>query len=297
MSSSIAEESREVFFETNKIHIRPDQVLDLLYRHGQDVRQLHIEARSAESGLHLTEYYAAAETLTRYKTFAPRLKVVTYECTGLRHETVRELVHHLIQIVKFFQCDTDLNIDNFRCIGVGIYTLHIPKTSQEWRFSYTLLAELWDSWSRQQADFQPSLQDMEDYFSSCGAVRIPQWVYEATQMRSVGMRLHNLYGLGALVGRYNDVETILPSLKPQSAQLGVLRRFELIGNWKIKRSMLRSCLEFAGTLELRDVRSNHGAETLEWATELLAPNMKDFAAEFGQSIEEAEEYVRRCKSW
>jgi len=107
-----------------------------------------------------------------------------------------------------------------------------------------------------------------------------------------------LLGLGALLSRYHGIETLLPSLKPQAAQLDVLRRFELLGSWKIKESVLHACLEFAGSLDLQDVRSRlHGEETLEWATELLAPNVKDFAAEFGQSVTEAEEFVRRCGAW
>lgn len=278
------------------MYIRPDQILDLLYRHGDQIRQLRIEGRDPVKGLPQPEYFDAAETLTRYSALAPRLKLVTWDCHGL-HDTARQLVKHLINIVKFFKADLDLSIDDFRCTEVGTYSLHIPETSQEWRFSYTLLADLWHSWTRQPAYFHTSSQDVEDYFSLRGPVRIPRWIFFNAQARSIGMDYHNLLGLGSLLNRYHSVETMLPSLKPQAAQLDVLRRFELLGGWKIKEAALHGCLEFAGSLDLESVRSCHGADTLEWATELLAPNTKDFAAEFGQSIEEAEEFIRQCNSW
>lgn len=220
---------------------------------------------------------------------------MTWECCGLQ-DTVRQLVKHLINITKFFKADLELSVDDFRCVEVGAYSLQMPDTLQEWRFSYTLLVDLWNSWSRQPAYFHTSDQDVEDYFSLRGPVRIPQWTSETGQARSIGVEFHNLLGLGATLSRYHGVETMLPSLKPQAARIDVLRRFELLGGWKIKESTLHSCLEFAGSLHLESVRSHHGADTLEWATELLAPNVKDFAAEFGESIEDAEEYVRKCNS-
>lgn len=296
VSRSIGKESREVFFEANRIHIRPDQILNLLCRHGPHVRQLHIQGKCAKSGMLLTEYFDAAETLMRCTSFAPKLKTVVWECGGL-HETVRELVQHLIKIIKFVRGELSLSIDDFRCTDVGTYTLQIRNTPQKWLFSYTYLADLWDAWSRQERHFQLSYQDLEDYFNLRGAVRVPEWVYEVAEERSAEMKLHNLGGLAALVARYNTVEVMLPSLKPQIARLHVLRRFELLAGWKIKDSVLHGCLEFAGCINLGDVRSHHGPHTLEWATELLAPNLRDFAAEFGQSIEDAEEYVSRCKSW
>lgn len=296
ISRCIGNESREVFFETNTIHIRPDQILNLLCRHGPHVRQLHIEGKCAKTGMVMTEYFDAAETLMRCTSFAPKLRTVVWECKGL-HETVRQLVQHLIKIIKFVRGEMSLSVDNFHCTDVGTYTLSIPNTPQVWRFSYTFLADLWDSWSRQERHFQLSYRDLEDYFNLRGAVRIPEWVYEVAESRVSEMRVHNLGGLAALVARYNTVETMLPLLKPQVAQLHVLRRFELLAGWRIKELALHGCLEFAGCVDLGNVRSHHGSNTLEWATELLAPNVRDFAAEFGVSIEDAEEYVRRCKSW
>lgn len=260
------------------------------------MRQLRIEAKDPEKGLLPAEYFDAAETLTRYSTFAPRLRLVTWQCHGLA-DTVRQMVKHLINIAKFFKADLELSIDDFQCVEVGTYILQIPETVQRWRFSYTLLADLWKSWGQQPSYFYTSGQDVDDYFGLRGPTRIPRWMYETGQARLIGREFHNLLGLGALLSRYHGLETMLPSLKPQAAQLDFLRRFELLGSWKIKEAAGHGCLEFAGSLDLKSVRSDHGADTLEWATELLAPNLKDFASEFGQSIEDAEEYIQRCSSW
>lgn len=292
VNGSIAREASEVFFETNRIHVQSTHLLSLLRRHGRSLRQLHIEHRIPDAGSVLTEHFEALETLTSYANLAPRLRFITLECTGL-DLTVRQLVAHLSKM--HYGELLELNIDDLRCVDVGLYVLPVPKTSQEWRFSYSLLAELWDLWVREEPKILPSFRDTEDYFSSAGPARLPPWIFGTAQSRAAAMELHNLRGFGTVINRYNAIETMLPMLKPQSSHIDVLRRFELIGGWKTKEAVRHSCFELAGCIDLGDVRTCHGADVLEWATELLAPNVKDYAAEFGHTIEEARDYIRRCQ--
>lgn len=292
MSRDIAGEASEVFFETNKIHVQSDRLLNLLHRYGQSIRQLHVEHRSPEHGSVLTAHFEALEVLTNNASLVSRLRVITLECTGL-DITVRQLVKHLVRM--HYGELLELKSDDLKCVSVGQYVLRVPRSSQEWRFSYSLLSELWALWVQEEPKILPSFRDTTDYFSSSGPRRIPPWVFESGPSREVAMELHNLRGFGTIINRYNAIETMLPMLKPQSTHKDVLRRFELIGGWKTKEAVRYSCLELAGCIDLGDVRECHGADVLEWATELLAPNIKDYAAEFGHTIEEAREYVRSCQ--
>ena len=242
------------------------------------------------SGTSLTsKYLEAATALTRSQHLTPRLKRITFECESLG-VTVRQLVQQHVA-AEGSRGGLSVDFNDLRCTAIGVYNLRIPNLSQEWRFSYSLLASLWDSWIQKKFPTDALLEAIQDYFGLHGPRQVPRWVYGTAESRLRAMHEHNVHGLAAQVALYSGVETTLPSLKPQKAQFDFLRRFALVGDWTIKPGVLQKCVEFAGRVKLKEVREDDDADILEWATELLAPNTRDFAADFGQSVEDAEKYV------
>ena len=274
----VSEESRQVFFESNTVHIRPRQLPLLISRYGSDVRQLRIEGAHKHDALPVSEYLAAAMTLISCGYQTPRLRTVIFECSGLTL-TVAELVERLVEVQTARNIQV-IEAEDLECVAVGTYILPLRPLHQEWQFSYALLASLWPAIQRSSRRPEISTQEIEDYFGPCGAIRIPHWISGASKRRLADVKAHNLRGLQAQIARYSDIEAVLPTVKPQSAQIEVLRRFELVADWRIKKPALWDCVEFAGVIDLHGVRPGCGSKIMEWATELLAPNVKDFAAEF-----------------